>query len=98
MKTTVNSERNITLVMDFYELTMAYSYYKKNKQNEYAYFDMFYRNNPDKGGFVVAAGLQQLIEAIKFMHFSEGDIAYLRSLNCFDEEFLDYLRHFKFQG
>lgn len=98
MKTTVNSERNITLVMDFYELTMAYSYYKKNKQDEYAYFDMFYRNNPDKGGFVVAAGLQQLIEAIKYMHFSEGDIEYLRSLNCFDEEFLDYLRHFKFQG
>ena len=94
----VNSERNITLVMDFYELTMAYSYFKKKRQEEIVYFDMFYRKNPDNGGTVLAAGLQQVIESIENMHFSEGDIEYLRSLNKFDEDFFDYLRKFQFTG
>ena len=61
-------------------------------------FDMFYRKNPDNGGFVLFAGLQQAIEAIKDMRFTEGDIEYLRSLDKFDEEFVDYLRNFKFTG
>lgn len=94
----VGSERNVTLVMDFYELTMSYNYFKMGKQDEIVYFDMFYRKNPDQGGFVIFAGLQQLIEAIENMHFSEGDIDYLRSLHVFDEEFFDYLRHFHFSG
>lgn len=94
----VNSARNITLVMDFYELTMSYNYFKMGKKDDIVYFDMFYRKNPDDGGYVLFAGLQQLIEAVKDIHFSEGDIAYLRSLNVFDEEFFDYLRHFKFTG
>lgn len=98
MKTNVSTARNITLVMDFYELTMSYNYFKLGKKDEYVYFDMFYRKNPDNGGYVLFAGLQQLIEAIKDMHFSEGDIEYLRFLNVFDEEFFDYLRHFKFSG
>ena len=59
---------------------------------------MFYRKNPDNGGYVIMAGLQQLIEAIKDMHFSKGDIDYLRTLNMFDEEFLSYLADFKFDG
>ena len=94
----VNSARNITLVMDFYELTMSYNYFKQGKKDEVVYFDMFYRKNPDNGGYVLCAGLQQLIEAVMDMHFSDGDIEYLRSLNVFDEEFFDYLRNFKFEG
>ena len=92
------SKRNLTLVMDLYELTMSYNYFKQGNKDEYVYFDMFYRKNPDNGGFSIFAGLQQLIECIKDLHFSEGDIEYLRSLNKFDEDFFDYLRDFKFTG
>ncbi|MCD8027359.1 MAG: nicotinate phosphoribosyltransferase [Erysipelotrichaceae bacterium] len=99
MKTlNVSSERNITMIMDFYELTMSYNYFKQGKDDEIAYFDMFYRKNPDNGGFVIFAGLQQLIEAIQDMRFTDGDIEYLRGLNIFDEEFFDYLKNFKFTG
>ncbi|WP_028042288.1 nicotinate phosphoribosyltransferase [Candidatus Stoquefichus massiliensis] len=94
----VSSERNITLIMDFYELTMSYNYFKMGKGEQIVYFDMFYRKNPDNGGFVIFAGLQQLIEAIQDMRFTEGDIEYLRSLNIFDEDFFDYLRNFQFTG
>lgn len=97
-KPTVSSERNITLIMDFYELTMSYNYFKLNKHEEIVYFDMFFRRNPDCGGFTIMAGLQQLIEAIQDIHFTEGDIDYLRTFNFFDEEFFDYLRNFKFTG
>lgn len=92
------SERNLTLVMDLYELTMAYNYFKQGNKDQLVYFDMFYRKNPDNGGFAVFAGLQQLIECIENLHFSEGDIQYLRSLQKFDEDFLDYLLDFKFTG
>ncbi len=98
MKYNVNRARNITLVMDFYELTMSYSYFKKGMKDEIVYFDMFYRKNPDNGGVVITAGLQQLIEAVEDMHFSDGDLDYLRSLHIFDEAFLDYLKNFKFNG
>jgi nicotinate phosphoribosyltransferase len=94
----VSSARNMTLLMDFYELTMSYNYFKLGKKDDIVYFDMFYRKNPDNGGFVLFAGLQQLIECIEDMRFTEGDIEYLRSLNQFDEEFFDYLRNFKFTG
>ncbi len=94
----VSQERNITLIMDFYELTMSYNYFKLGRKDEIVYFDMFYRKNPDNGGFVLFAGLQQAIEAIKDMRFTEGDIEYLRSLDKFDEEFFEYLRNFKFTG
>lgn len=97
-KRNVSSERNITLIMDFYELTMSYNYFKLGKGDQVAYFDMFYRKNPDNGGFVLCAGLQQLIEAIKDMRFTDGDIEYLRSLNIFDEDFFAYLKNFHFTG
>lgn len=92
------SKRNLTLVMDLYELTMSYNYFKQGNKDEYVYFDMYYRKNPDNGGFSIFAGLQQLIECIEHLHFSEGDIKHLRSLNKFDEEFFDYLRDFHFTG
>lgn len=98
MHSRVSSERNMTLLMDFYELTMSYNYFKLNKGDQIVYFDMFYRKNPDNGGFVLFAGLQQLIECIEDMRFSEGDIEYLRSLGQFDEDFFEYLRNFKFTG
>lgn len=94
----VSSERNITLIMDFYELTMSYNYFKLGRKDDIVYFDMFYRKNPDNGGLVIFAGLQQFIEAIKDMRFSEGDIEYLRQTGKFDEDFFDYLRNFKFTG
>ncbi len=97
-KKNVGSARNITLIMDFYELTMSYNYFKLNKGDQIVYFDMFFRKVPDQGGFVINAGLQQLIEAVEDMHFTEGDIEYLRGLNKFDEDFFDYLRNFKFTG
>ena len=95
---TVSNERNLTLVMDFYELTMSYNYFKLNKQDDIVYFDMFFRKNPDDGGVTIFAGLQQLIEVIKDMRFTDGDIEYLRSLNTFDEDFFEYLKNFKFTG
>lgn len=94
----VSNERNLTLVMDFYELTMSYNYFKLGKHNDMVYFDMFFRKNPDDGGVTIFAGLQQLIEVIKDMRFTKGDLDYLRSLNVFDEEFFDYLSNFKFTG
>lgn len=91
-------ERNLTMLMDFYELTMANGYYVKGLKDKRVVFDMFYRRNPDNGGFVIFAGLEQLVEYINNLHFSEGDIEYLRSRKMFDEGFLEYLRDFKFRG
>lgn len=91
-------KRNLTLVMDFYELTMSNGYYHYNETDQWAVFDCFYRSNPDKGGYAIFAGLHEVIEYVKNLSFSEEDIAYLRSLNMFDEEFLSYLRTFKFHG
>lgn len=91
-------KRNLTLVMDLYELTMAYNYYKNGLKDRIVYFDMYYRKNPDEGGYVIFAGLEQVIECIKDLHFSKGDIDYLRSLQLFDEEFLSYLNALHFTG
>lgn len=90
-------KRNLTLLTDFYELTMMQGYYK-NKTTETVVFDVFYRQNPDGGGYAVCAGLEQVIEYIKGLHFDYEDIDYLRSLNTFDEDFLDYLAGFHFTG
>lgn len=92
------SQRNLTLVMDLYELTMSYNYFKQGNKDQYVYFDMFYRKNPDNGGFSIFAGLQQLIECIENLHFSDGDISYLQSLHMFDKEFFEYLKEFHFTG
>ncbi len=90
--------QNLTLLTDLYELTMMQGYFKNKDQNETVIFDAFYRNNPCDGGFAIAAGLDQLIQYIKELHFDEEDIAYLASLGIFDRDFLDYLKNFKFTG
>ncbi len=89
--------RNFTLLTDYYELTMMQGYYKNNL-NEKVVFDLFYRQNPDEGGFAICAGLQHAIDYIKSLHFDYDDIDYLRSLGDFDEEFLHYLASFHFTG
>ncbi len=90
--------RNLTMLCDFYELTMANGYLKSGIKDKIVYFDVFYRNNPDNGGYAIVAGLEQIVEYIKGLHFTEEDIEYLRSKNFFDEEFLEILRNFKFTG
>lgn len=97
MKTQFN-ERNISMVMDMYELTMTNGYFNQGMGNTLVVFDVFYRNNPDNAGFAIFAGLEQVIEYIKKLHFSKEDIEYLRSKNLFTEEFLEYLLHYKFRG
>lgn len=83
------------MLIDFYEITMANSYFAHNK-NEEAVFDLFFRSVPDEGGYAIMAGLEQAIQYIQELSFTEKDITYLRSRNLFDEGFLDYLRHFEF--
>lgn len=91
------STRNLTLLTDFYELTMMQGYFK-NKTNERVIFDAFYRTNPCNGGYAIAAGLEQVVEYIKNLRFTPEDITYLSSLNCFEQDFLDYLSAFHFSG
>ncbi|MBQ7775936.1 MAG: nicotinate phosphoribosyltransferase [Lachnospiraceae bacterium] len=92
------SSQNLTLLTDLYELTMMQGYFKNKDQNETVIFDAFYRSNPCGSGYSIAAGLEQVIEYIKNLHFSTDDIDYLKSLNIFDRDFLDYLRGFHFTG
>lgn len=92
------NERNLSMLCDFYELTMSNGYFKKGMYNKTAYFDVFFRSVPDGGGFAVAAGLEQVVDYINDLHFSEEDIAYLRAKKIFDEDFLNYLRSFHFSG
>lgn len=90
--------QNLTLLTDLYELTMMQGYFRNKDQNETVIFDAFFRNNPMGSGYSISAGLAQVIDLIKNLHFSEEDIAYLASLNLFDKKFLEYLRDFKFTG
>lgn len=90
--------RNLTMLTDLYELTMMYGYWKKGMGRNRAVFDMFYRATSDTTAYAIAAGLEQVIDYINNLRFEEHDIEYLRSLNLFDEEFLNYLRGFKFTG
>ena len=87
---------NLTLLTDFYELTMANGYFEHGMKDEIAYFDMFFRKVPDNGGFAIMAGLKQLIEYLQNLKFSDEDIAFLRGKRIFSEAFLDYLRNFEF--
>ena len=89
---------NMTMLCDFYELTMSNGYFRNGMRDRVCYFDVFYRNVPDGGGFAIAAGLEQVIDYIRDLHFSEEDIAYLRGRGIFDEDFLAYLRDFRFTG
>lgn len=91
-------ERNFTLLTDFYELTMMQGYLKSGKHQERVIFDMFYRKNPCGNGFAICCGLEQVVEYIRNLNFSEEDIDYLRSLGTFDEDFIEYLRGFHFTG
>lgn len=90
------STRNLTMLFDFYELTMANGYFKNGMGERTAYFDMFFRTVPDKGGFAIIAGIEQMVEYLKNLKFTEEDIEYLRTKG-FGEEFLDYLRNFEFK-
>lgn len=90
--------KNYTLLCDFYELTMSNGYYLTGKAEEITYFDVFFRSVPDQGGFAIAAGLEQVIEYIQQLRFDEDDLDYLRGKGLFDEGFLEYLRHFRFNG
>lgn len=90
-------KENLTLLTDFYELTMMQGYFKNNT-NERVIFDAFYRTNPSGSGYAICAGLDQVIDYIKNLHFDGDDMAYLRSLNMFDDDFLDYLANFHFTG
>lgn len=89
---------NKTLMTDFYELTMAQTYFNNNKKDEIVYFDIFFRKNPFDAGYTIAGGLEETIEYIKNFKFDEREIEYLRGLNTFNEEFLDYLKDLKFKG
>lgn len=91
-------QRNLTLLTDLYELTMMQGYFKEKDANETVIFDAFYRSNPDGNAFSICAGLEQVIEYVKNLHFEPEDVDYLRSVGLFDEDFLDYLLHFKFSG
>lgn len=87
---------NLTMLADFYEITMANGYFKSGLKDKTAYFDMFFRKVPDNGGFAIMAGVEQLIQYLENLRFTEEDIAYLRSKKLFCEEFLQYLRDFRF--
>ena len=91
------TDRNLTMLTDFYEFTMANGYLKNGLADRIAYFDMFFRRIPDKGGYAIMAGVEQLCNYLSNLSFSDEDIEYLRSKNCFCEEFLEYIRNFKFE-
>ena len=94
----IGEKLNMTMLCDFYELTMGNGYFESGYKDHITYFDVFFRRVPDGGGFAIAAGLEQLIDYIENLHFSPEDIAYLRGRNLFSEEFLSYLEDFHFTG
>lgn len=91
-------KRNITMVMDLYEMTMANGYFCDGDTERRVVFDVFYRKNPDNAGFAISAGLEQIIEYVENLHFDKDDVQYFRSLGLFGEDFLSYLENFKFHG
>ncbi len=91
------TKENLTMLTDFYEITMANGYFEHGLKDEIAYFDMFFRRVPDNGGFAIMAGLEQLIDYLDNLKFTEEDIDFLRKKKIFSEEFLQYLNDFKFE-
>lgn len=89
---------DLTMMTDLYQLTMANGYFLKGYQEEIMIFDLFFRKNPSRGGYTIVCGIDQVIDYIENLHFTEEDIAYLRNLNLFDEQFLTYLSDFQFTG
>lgn len=94
----MNNKRNLSLLSDFYEFTMANGYFNNGMKDTVAIFDAFYRNNPDGGGYSIFAGLDDIIDYVKNLSFSASDIEYLRKEGNFSEDFLEYLKDFKFTG
>ena len=94
----VNNKLNLTMLCDFYELTMGAGYFANGYTDRITYFDLFFRRCPDGGGFAIAAGLEQIVQYIQELHFDPEDIVYLRERKCFNEDFLNYLANFKFTG
>lgn len=94
----VAMKHNLSMLCDFYEFTMSNGYFKNGFYKQNVYFDVFFRKVPDNGGFAIAAGLEQVVEYINELHFSEDDIDFLRGKKIFDEEFLNFLRDFRFTG
>ncbi len=94
----MKAKTNLTMLCDFYELTMANGYFQTGLKDRICYFDVFYRSVPDKAGFALCAGLAQVVDYIQNLRFDEEDLEYLRSKNCFSEEFLSYLAEFRFTG
>ncbi len=90
--------RNLSLLTDLYQLTMLQGYFREKQANETVIFDMFFRSNPNSGGYSICAGLEQVIEYIEGLHFTDEDINYLRTLGLFGDDFLSYLSDFKFTG
>ena len=86
---TQSAERNLSMVMDFYEMTMANGYFNLADNAKQVAFDVFYRKNPDNGGFAIFAGMEQIIDYVTNLHFSKEDIEYLRMQNLFSKEFLE---------
>ena len=94
----INKNANLSMLCDYYELTMGNGYFVQGMQDRITYFDIFFRSVPDNGGYAIAAGLEQIIDYIENLHFTDEDIAYLRSRKLFSEAFLDYLKNFRFTG
>ena len=94
----VNEKLNLTMLCDFYELTMGQGYFTQGYADRITYFDLFFRRCPDGGGFAIAAGLEQFVQYIQELHFEPEDIDYLRGRKLFTEDFLDYLANFRFTG
>ena len=92
------NQENYSMLFDFYEMTMANGYFHTDYKDKICYFDLFYRSNPDKGGYAICCGLETIIDFVQKLHFTEEDIEYLRSKNLFAEDFLTYLKDFKFTG
>ena len=91
-------ERNLSMMMDLYEMTMSNGYLHEACGHDRATFDVFFRKVPDNGGYAIFAGLEQVVDFIEHMHFEDEDIEYFRSLGMFDERFLEYLRTYRFKG
>lgn len=89
---------NLAMLMDLYELTMANGYFVHQEEEDFVTFDVFFRKNPDNGGYAIFAGLEQILDYLENMRFEEADIAYLRSLNLYKEEFLTWLSNYRFRG
>lgn len=91
-------KENYTMLFDFYEMTMAHGYFNTDYKEKTCYFDVFFRSVPDKGGYAICCGLESVIDYIQNLKFTESDIEYLRRRECFSEEFLEYLKNFRFHG